>query len=122
MEEKIKVYGLIGRDIDYSFSKDYFNEKFKRDKIINSCYKNFDLKEINQFKNLIEQKDIIGLNVTIPYKKSIIKFLDKIDETAKKINAVNTLIFDKKKGIVGYNKDYYEFKKSLIETKLSTQN
>ena len=53
MEEKIKVYGLIGRDIDYSFSKDYFNEKFKRDKIINSCYKNFDLKEINQFKNLI---------------------------------------------------------------------
>ena len=90
MEEKIKVYGLIGRDIDYSFSKDYFNKKFKRDKIINSCYKNFDLKEINQFKNLIEQKDIIGLNVTIPYKKSIIKFLDKIDETAKKINAVNS--------------------------------
>lgn len=116
MEEKIKVYGLIGRDIDYSFSKDYFNEKFKRDKIINSCYKNFDLKEINQFKNLIEQNDIIGLNVTIPYKKSIIKFLDKIDETAKKINAVNTLIFDKKKGIVGYNTDYYGFKKSLIET------
>ena len=70
MEEKIKVYGLIGRDIDYSFSKDYFNKKFKREKIINSCYKNFDLKEINQFKNLIEKKDIIGLNVTIPYKKS----------------------------------------------------
>ena len=121
-KKKIKVYGLVGRDIDYSFSKDYFNEKFKRDKIINSCYKNFDLKEINQFKNLIEQNDIIGLNVTIPYKKSIIKFLDKIDETAKKINAVNTLIFDKKKGIVGYNTDYYGFKKSLIETLKKPEN
>ena len=116
MEEKIKIYGLIGRDIDYSFSKDYFNKKFKKEKIINSSYKNFDLKKINQFKSLIKQKNIIGLNVTIPYKKSIIKFLDKIDETAKKINAVNTLIFDKKKGIIGYNTDYYGFKKSLIET------
>ena len=116
MGKKIKNYGLIGKNINYSFSKDYFNDKFKNENIINTSYSNFDLEEINDFKKLIKQKDLSGLNVTIPYKKSIIKFLDKIDKTAKKIKAVNTLIFDSKKGITGYNTDYYGFKKSLLET------
>ena len=116
MEEKIKNFGLIGKNINYSFSKDYFNKKFKKENIINSNYQNFDLNKIDDFKDLIKKNNLFGLNVTIPYKRSIIKFLDEIDETAKKINAVNTLIFDKKKGIVGYNTDYYGFKKSLTET------
>ena len=116
MERKVKKYGLIGNNIDYSFSKDYFKEKFKKENIINSSYENFNLKEINDFKNLIKQKDLSGLNVTIPYKRSIMKFLDEIDKTAKKIKAVNTLVFDNKKGLIGYNTDYYGFKKALIET------
>ena len=116
MERKVKKYGLIGKNIDYSFSKDYFKQKFKKENIMNSSYENFDLKKIDDFENLIKQKDLSGLNVTIPYKRSIIKFLDEIDETAKKIKAVNTLVFDSEKGIIGYNTDYYGFKKSLIET------
>ncbi len=116
MERKVKKYGLIGNNIDYSFSKDYFKEKFKKENIINSSYENFNLKEINDFKNLIKQKDLSGLNVTIPYKRSIMKFLDEIEKIAKKIKAVNTLVFDNKKGLIGYNTDYYGFKKALIET------
>ena len=73
-KNKIKKYGLIGKNINYSFSKDYFNKKFRKENILNSSYKNFDLKEIGDFKSLIQQKDLLGLNVTIPYKKSIIKF------------------------------------------------
>ena len=103
MEEKVKKYGLVGRNINYSFSKDYFREKFKKENLINSNYKNFDLKKIDDFEKLIKENDLLGLNVTIPYKRSIIKYLDEIDEIAKKINAVNTLIFDKKKGIIGYH-------------------
>ena len=115
-KNKIKKYGLIGKNINYSFSKDYFNKKFRKENILNSSYKNFDLKEIGDFKSLIQQKDLLGLNVTIPYKKSIIKFLDEIDEEAQKIKAVNTLVFNNKKGIIGYNTDCYGFKKSLTET------
>ena len=116
MEEKVKKYGLVGRNINYSFSKNYFREKFKKENLINSNYKNFDLKKIDDFEKLIKENDLLGLNVTIPYKRSIIKYLDEIDEIAKKINAVNTLIFDKKKGIIGYNTDCYGFKKALEET------
>ena len=120
MVEKIKEYGLIGKNINYSFSKNYFNEKFKKENIINSNYKNFDLNKIDDFENIIKENDLIGLNVTIPYKRSIIRFLDEIDETAKRINAVNTLKFDKKRGIIGYNTDYYGFGKALKETLTKT--
>ena len=72
-----KIYGLIGRNINYSFSKKYFTQKFKNDKIDNCEYLNFDIDKISDFKK-INLSNIYGFNVTIPYKEKIIGYLDGI--------------------------------------------
>ena len=102
-----KIYGLIGRNIDYSFSKKYFTQKFKNDKIDNCEYLNFDINQISDFKK-INLSNINGLNVTIPYKEKIVEYLDEIDESVKNIGAVNTIKILKNK-LIGYNTDYLGF-------------
>ncbi len=109
--KKNKIYGLIGKNISYSFSKEYFSNKFKTEKI-SSKYLNFDLIDINQIYKLTKEFNLSGLNVTIPYKESIIQFLDETDSKAKQIGAVNTIKFFNNK-MIGYNTDYIGFKKSL---------
>ena len=104
-------YGLIGKNISYSFSREYFSNKFKTEKI-SSKYLNFDLIDINQIYKLTKEFNLSGLNVTIPYKESIIQFLDETDSKAKQIGAVNTIKFFNNK-MIGYNTDYIGFKKSL---------
>ena len=106
-----KTYGLIGKNIDYSFSVKYFSQKFNDEKIIDSEYVNFDLREIEDFNNL-EILKINGLNVTIPYKEKIITYLDEVDKAANKIGAVNT-IAKKDDKLIGYNTDYIGFIKSF---------
>jgi len=110
--KKINKYGLIGRDINYSFSKKYFSNKFKIEKI-NCEYLNFDIENINFFTSIFLENNIKGLNVTIPYKESIITFLDEIDDIANKIGAVNTIKITNNRKI-GFNTDYIGFKKSLL--------
>ena len=102
-----KIYGLIGRNINYSFSKKYFTQKFKNDKIDNCEYLNFDIDKISDFKK-INLNNINGFNVTIPYKEKIIGYLDEIEESAKNIGAVNTIKILKNK-LIGYNTDYLGF-------------
>ena len=102
-----KIYGLIGRNINYSFSKKYFTQKFKNDKIDNCEYLNFDIDKISDFKK-INLNNINGFNVTIPYKEKIIGYLDEIEESANNIGAVNTIKILKNK-LVGYNTDYLGF-------------
>lgn len=109
--KKNKIYGLIGKNISYSFSREYFSNKFKTEKI-SSKYLNFDLIDINQIYKLTKEFNLSGLNVTIPYKESIIQFLDETDSKAKQIGAVNTIKFLNNK-MIGYNTDYIGFKKSL---------
>ena len=105
-------FGLIGKGIDYSFSKDYFTKKFNKAKI-NCEYHNFDIEDIGLIDSILSRYNITGLNVTIPYKESVLDFLDDIDETAKIIGAVNTIkIIENKK--VGYNTDHLGFKKSIL--------
>ena len=106
-----KTYGLIGKNIDYSFSVKYFGQKFNDEKIIDSEYINFDLREIEDFNNL-EILKINGLNVTIPYKEKIITYLDEVDKAASIIGAVNT-IAKKDNKLIGYNTDYIGFIKSF---------
>ena len=106
-----KTYGLIGKNIDYSFSVKYFSQKFNDEKIIDSKYVNFDLREIEDFNNL-EILKINGLNVTIPYKEKIITYLDEVDKAANKIGAVNT-IAKKDNKLIGYNTDYIGFIESF---------
>lgn len=106
-------FGLVGKNISYSFSKDYFNTKFEA-MGLPYTYDNFDISEIDQIKTIIARhKELIGFNVTIPYKEEILPFLDDIDENAKRIGAVNTVKVSRTGRLTGYNTDSYGFKKSL---------
>lgn len=110
-----KRFGLLGRNISYSFSKGYFTEKFSKDSLFAGCtYENFDIQDIKEFPEIIKNTPYLkGLNVTIPYKEAVIPFLDKLSKKAALIGAVNTIRITKKGKLKGYNTDYYGFKKSL---------
>ena len=110
--KKSKKFGLIGKNIEYSFSKKYFSEKFKKENL-DCTYSNFDIENISQIESILQKNWISGYNVTIPYKQEIIKFLDEIDEVAKAIGAVNTIKKIDNKNI-GFNTDSIGFEKSLI--------
>ena len=85
-------FGLIGFPLEHSFSKKYFDKKFLNNNIKNASYDNYEINDIQKFKDLIKNNpEIKGLNVTIPYKKKIIPFLNKIDSKAKLIGAVNVV-------------------------------
>jgi shikimate dehydrogenase len=110
-----KQYGLIGRNISYSFSKKYFSEKFQHNRLDDHSYENFDLREIAEFPLIIKNnRGLAGLNVTIPYKETVIPFLDTLSKKAKKIGAVNTIRFTKSGKLKGYNTDWYGFSKALL--------
>ncbi len=110
-------FGLIGRNISYSFSENYFSDKFNSEKIENSSYQTFDLQDISEFEELVQTKNLKGLNVTIPYKEQIIPFLDKLSPEAEKIGAVNCIRIqrDSENNLVktGFNTDAYGFENSL---------
>jgi shikimate dehydrogenase len=112
--ETNKKFGLIGKDISYSFSKKYFTEKFSKELFDDCTYENFDIPNIEEFPNILKNNpDLKGLNVTIPYKEAIIPFLDTMSDKAFRIGAVNVIRFTKKGNLKGYNSDWYGFKKSL---------
>jgi shikimate dehydrogenase len=107
------TFGLIGKNIDYSFSRTYFNVKFTAENI-DAIYKNFDLENIAQFPSLLRNNpDIKGFNVTTPYKEAIIPFLDEVEITAKEIGAVNTIKIKEDGKLIGYNTDFYGFSEAL---------
>ncbi|MDN6310952.1 MAG: shikimate dehydrogenase [Psychroflexus sp.] len=106
-------FGLLGKNIDYSFSKSYFEKKFAQDDI-KATYENFDIADLSELKNILKKKTHLkGLNVTIPYKEEIINHLDEVDAAAQEIGAVNTIKIDNGK-LIGYNTDVYGFTKSIF--------
>ncbi|WP_044399096.1 shikimate dehydrogenase [Lacinutrix sp. Hel_I_90] len=110
----MRRFGLIGKNISYSFSRNYFKNKFESAQIDDATYENFDIEDIEAFDIKLKQlPNIKGFNVTIPYKEAIIPYLDKLHKTAQAIGAVNTIKINKKGQCVGYNTDYYGFKKAL---------
>ncbi len=111
-EDNGKRFGLVGKNISYSFSKGYFTSKFKDLGLVDHSYENFDLQDISAFTTLIENNRLSGLNVTIPYKEDVMAYLDEIDPQAAAIGAVNTIKFTKN-GLKGYNTDAYGFEQSL---------
>ncbi|MDP5231710.1 MAG: shikimate dehydrogenase [Cellulophaga sp.] len=112
-ENKIVRFGLIGKNIEYSFSRVHFTKKFKDLSLDNYSYENFDFQDIAELSEILKNnKNIKGFNVTIPYKEAVIPFLVELDATAKEIGAVNTIKFTEK-GLKGYNTDYYGFQKSI---------
>ena len=108
----MRTYGLIGKNIDYSFSRRYFSEKFANENLQDE-YRNFDIPNVSEFSKVISNNVIAGLNVTIPYKEAIIPYLDHLDPHAQKIQAVNTIKFEKDGSLTGYNTDFWGFLEAL---------
>jgi shikimate dehydrogenase len=107
------AYGLIGKTLSHSFSKDYFEKKFSELKLTGYSYENFELENIELFPLLIkENPELKGLNVTIPYKEKIIPFLNELSGEAKEIGAVNCIQF-KNNILIGHNTDHFGFRQSI---------
>ena len=92
-------YGLIGEHLPHSFSKEIHA------KIADYTYELCEL-EKHELDGFMTKKDFIAINVTIPYKKDVIPYLTEIDENAKKIGAVNTII-NRDGALYGYNTDFF---------------
>lgn len=111
------MYGLIGKKLDHSFSADFFNKKFKEEGI-DEYYQLFPLPSISDLPDLLRNNPALkGLNVTIPYKKSVIPFLNSISDEAKEIGAVNVIKITRDNGefnLTGFNSDCLGFKNSLL--------
>lgn len=114
-------FGLIGKSLAHSFSKSYFNKKFEEQKLSNYHYLNFELESITALPALLEaHPDLLGFNVTIPFKKAIIPYLHKLSEDAESIGAVNTVKLVNGK-LYGFNTDWWGFKAS-VEPLLKTHH
>ena len=113
----MKKYGLIGNPLGHSFSKGYFNEKFSNENI-DAEYVNFEIPTIDDLPAVIaENKNLCGLNVTIPYKEKVISYLDEVTTDARAIGAVNVIRIERSaKGeprLIGYNSDIVGFTQSI---------
>ena len=111
-----KLYGLIGRNISYSFSRGYFSQKFSSLGLDDLSYVNFDLPRIEDFETVVLPRldEIGGLNVTIPYKEEIMRYLHEMDQEAESIGAVNTIKIGPDGRLTGYNTDAFGFEASLV--------
>lgn len=114
----MEQYGIIGKPLGHSFSKEYFTKYFAetgRD----ACYLTFELDSIADMPALIAaHPDLVGFNVTIPYKQQIIPYLDMLDDAADAIGAVNVVKILHNEGngqplLVGYNTDHIGFSRSI---------
>jgi len=111
----MQILGLIGYPLTHSFSRKYFTQKFINEDITNIEYVNFEIQNISDFPKLLKNHpNIVGLNVTIPYKQQILDYVDEMDEVVKNMGAANTLIIQKNNKIKAYNTDVYGFYESLL--------
>lgn len=109
------MYGLLGRKLGHSFSKEYFTDKFSRLNL-NDSYVNIELDDVSEIISFVkENKDLKGFNVTVPYKETIIPYLNDIDNVAKEVGAVNTVKVYNNGMLKGFNTDVIGFEK-LLET------
>jgi shikimate dehydrogenase len=106
-------FGLIGKSLKHSFSKSYFEKKFAAEGLTDHTYQNYELDAIEKLKQLVAgMPDLKGLNVTIPYKESVIPFLDALSAEAREIGAVNCIKIEQGK-LTGHNTDAYGFAQSI---------
>lgn len=117
----MRLFGLIGFPLGHSFSAGYFASKFQNEGISDAAYRNFPIENIETLPEiLLANQNLLGLNVTIPYKEKVIPFLNEIDQEARNVGAVNTIKIVRNTGntgihLKGYNTDVYGFAISLDE-------
>ncbi len=113
-----KLYGLVGHPLSHSFSIDYFNQKFIAEGI-DAAYINFDIEDVNKLMEIISEfPNLDGLNVTSPYKETVIPLLDSLDEEARETGAVNVIRFIRDsrgnlRDLRGYNTDVRGFRDTM---------
>lgn len=110
----MKVYGLVGKKLSHSFSKAYFEKKFAAAQTSDCRYENFELSSIQNLSSLLKSRpEIRGLNVTIPYKESVIPLLQRMDEKVKVTGACNCIRVEADGSLTGFNTDVTGFQNSL---------
>jgi shikimate dehydrogenase len=111
----MKLYGLIGYPLGHSFSKQYFTEKFEKEGLRDCFFEAFPINSVNQFKNLlIENPQLKGMAVTIPYKEQVLQFVDELSDEVKYIGATNSIKIAGSK-LVAYNTDIIGFEQSFVK-------
>ena len=115
---KMKTFGLIGKNLSHSFSPGYFQKKFVSQGI-DAQYLLFEFSELTLLRNLVKNnQELSGLNVTIPFKKEVIPYLDELDEVASAISAVNTIcVLRNGESIIlkGFNTDVTGFERTVVQ-------
>jgi shikimate dehydrogenase len=106
-------YGLIGNPLENTFSKNFFESVFKAQNLEGFTYNNFPLHDLSVLKQLIADKHLSGLNVTLPHKINVLPYMNELDESAQKTGAVNCIKVTGKT-LKGYNTDVYGFYQSLL--------
>lgn len=106
-----KKFGLLGRNISYSFSAKYFKNKFEKLGLEGFTFENFDLPELFEFPFILYQRkdEFSGFSVTIPYKEAIKRYLDNMDDEAAEIGAINCIKVEDDNSLTGYNTDVHGF-------------
>jgi len=120
----MKHFGLVGFPLGHSFSKRYFDSKFRKEGFFDCDFFPFELQCISEIRDLVNTKNLKGFSVTIPHKESIIPYLDLIDPVALEIGAVNSVKVERTDDelcLIGFNTDWIGFKKAL-EPKLSNSH
>lgn len=109
----MRRFGLIGKTLKHSFSKNYFTQKFREHQIQDCLYESFELSSIEELPSLIaSHPDLEGLNVTIPYKEEVLSYLDAKNEVVEAIGACNCIRISQQK-LIGFNTDVIGFRNSL---------
>jgi shikimate dehydrogenase len=110
----MRKFGLIGYPLGHSFSRTYFRKKFEEESLVACSYSNFEIATISTLSEILKDPELVGLNVTIPYKELVIPFLHKKDQVVEEITACNCIRIDQ--GVLsGFNTDVIGFEKSLSE-------
>lgn len=113
----IRKFGLIGKHLNHSLSKDYFTKKFAIEEKSDCIYENLELDDLRNFRNLIQiDHDLCGINITNPYKHEVMQYLDKLDPLAEIVGAVNCIRITRTGRLInleGYNTDTIAFRETL---------
>lgn len=108
----MRSFGLIGKSLSHSFSQRFFSQMFA-EKGIEAVYNLYEIPDVSYLRPLITANpNLVGLNVTIPFKETVLAELDEIDPEAEKIGAVNTILISRGK-LKGFNTDFYGFRDSI---------
>lgn len=112
----MKKFGLIGYPLSHSFSARYFSEKFIRENLNGFVYLNFAIRRIEELPEILQhERDLAGLNVTIPHKEQVLKYLNFLDPIVRETGACNCIRIDQVGKLYGYNTDVTGFEKSLCQ-------